>query len=434
MAWGAVAVAGALAVGARWLEEWRPPSPDRLTLLVFRVTTGADNGPGSLRDAILAADRTTGRARVVVGVPRILVETPLPPLVNPYGIVLEAEPAGAELEASQVPGAVLDVAAAGSFVSDLRIQGGRAGVVIRARGVTLRNLHVAGTDTAVLIGDGADGATIVGTAFVRNRIGVQIAGSTGKATVRNNRFEDHGTAAVWAVAPQAPDSTLGTEVAIVGNRFQNDAAGVVAVNVAARVERNVFDDQRGAAVHASGARVALEGNRIRGGRGFGIYAEGVPSGFMSGNEIARNCSGGILLRHVGNTRVIGNQIYQNGYGLVIMQSPAQSPNTVADNLIADHMGDGIVLIAASPILSRNRLLQNRLAGLRLSSMIAGRATDLAAAPLLTANIFQGNGHDDPQHDEYDPNTGATAPSQGLADCPWRLGTSVVYATQVGTAR
>jgi hypothetical protein len=434
-AWGAVAIAGMVALGGRLLEQWRPPSPDRLARVVFRVTTAADSGSGSLREAMFAADKTAGRARIVVAVPRIVLEGPLPPLVNPFGVVLEAERNVApELDATAVAGVALDVVSPGTVVSGLGIRGGRAGVLIRGRGAQLRGLRVAAAEVGVLVAEGSADATIVDSVFTQNRIGVQLAASSGKTTVRNSRFEDHVTAAVWAVALPAAVSPRTAEIALFDNRFRNDATGVVVVNVAALIERNVFDDEKGTAVHASDARVALGDNRIRGGRGFGVFAERLSSALVSGNEIARNCSGGMLLRRVSNTRVISNQIYQNGYGMVMMQGVSESPNTVADNLIADHIGDGIVLIGASPVVSRNRVLLNHLAGLRLSALPEASGRAVIPTPLLTANVFQGNGRDEPQHDEYDARVRGSVAGQPLADCGWRRGTSAVYAAQMALER
>jgi Right handed beta helix region len=432
-AWGAVAVAGVLGIAAHWLERWRPPSPDRLTPFVFRVTTASDGGSGSLRDALTAADRTASRARIVIAVPRIALETPLPPIVNPFGVVLESQPGGAEIEAAGVPGAVLDVVSAATTISDIRIRGGVAGIVVRARGTTLRHLTLTGSETGVLIADGAGDATIADSSFSRNRIGIQITARDGRTTVRNSRFEHHLTAAIWAVTPPASASSTTAEVAVLDSHFRDDAAGVVIVNETALLERNVFDDQRGSAIHASDARVALGNNRIHGGRGFGIYAERLSSGLVSGNEISHNCAGGLLLRQVSNTRVISNQVYQNGYGLVMMQGVFQSPNTVADNLFLDHVGDGIVLIAASPILNGNRIMKNHLAGLRLSSMGVARAT-VVPAPLLTDNLIQGNGHDELQRDEYDAGARGTATGQPLTDCVWRTGSTALAAMQVAQVR
>src|SRR5258706_7671095 len=133
-AWGAVALAGGLAIGASWLEQWRPLPPDRLASITIRVTSEADEGPGSLREAILAADRATRRTRIVVDVPTITLAATLPPLVNPHGVVLEAREGRVELNGTHIAGPILDIAAAGTIVSGFRIVGGGAGLVVRAPG------------------------------------------------------------------------------------------------------------------------------------------------------------------------------------------------------------------------------------------------------------------------------------------------------------
>jgi hypothetical protein len=130
--------------------------------------------------------------------------------------------------------------------------------------------------------------------------------------------------------------------------------------------------------------------------------------------------------------VIANNLYQNGYGVVLMEGSALSPNTVADNLIADQMGDGILLIGSSPIVSGNSVLRNHHAGLRLSSLRLGSGATRLPTPLLTNNVVRENGVDEPQRNQYVRETPAT-PS-GAADCSWRLGASSIDAVQGTGAR
>lgn len=419
-AWGAVALAGGLAVSARWVEQWRPAPPDRSAALTLRVTNAQDAGAGSLRDAILAADRLQGRARVIVAVPRIVLETVLPPLVNPRGVVIETE-AGAEIDGTRLAGPVLDVASPGTVVSGFHIAGGSAGVVVRAAGTTLRNISVGSSDTGVLIGDGADSVRIQDSSFADNRIGIQVTAPRGETTLQNLRFTNHRSAAVWAVATP---SAIGPQIHIMDSRFFNDAIGLVAINVTSRVERNGFEQEGSAGVHASGGRAFINGNQIQAGRGFGIYAERLESGYISRNEMARNCNGGMLLRDVGNTQVVSNELYQNGYGVVVMEGPLATPNNVANNLIADQVADGLVLIGASPIVSRNQVVRNRKAGFRFSSLRVDSGTMRTPAPFLADNVVRDNGEDETQHDEYVAAT-AEVPSAS-ADCAWRLGTPSLY--------
>jgi len=177
----------------------------------------------------------------------------------------------------------------------------------------------------------------------------------------------------------------------------------------------------------SGGRATIINNQILAGHGFGIYAERLQSGYISRNEIARNCNGGMLSRDSGNTQVIANDVYRNGYGVVLMEGLALSPNTVANNLIADHIGDGILLIGSSPIVTGNRVLRNRLSGFRLSSLTLGSEATRVPAPLLAENVVQDNGLDELQRDRYvsdAPTTPAAA-----ADCTWRLGATSIQAIQ-----
>ncbi|MGH9329142.1 MAG: right-handed parallel beta-helix repeat-containing protein, partial [Vicinamibacterales bacterium] len=405
-------------VAAPWLATWRPVPPDRLAASVLRVTSSADSGPGSLREAIFAADRADGRTRIVVAVPSIVLAAGLPPLVNPSGIVLEAEQSFVELTGPRVAGPLLDVASPRTMLSGFRIVGAPAGVVVRAPGATLRNLTIVDGETGVLVGEGADQITIEASVFARNRIGVHVSAPSGRVSLRGNRFDDHRLAGIWAVAAQA-GAPEAPQIVSLNNRYRDNANGLVAVNVVAHIERDVFDGHRDAAVHVSGARAVIRGNTIRGGRRFGVYAERLSSGVITGNEIARNCAGGLMVRNVRNTEVLTNQLYQNGFGIVLMEGGSISPNTVAGNLITDHVEDGLVLIASSPLVRRNRLLRNRRAGLRLSSLVAASGETQTPQPLLSENVLSGNGYDDPLRDQY-VNVSPPA-ATAAADCGWRLG-------------
>ncbi len=423
-AWGAVLSAAVLAAGSQWLEQWRPLPPDRSARFTFRVTTSADGGRGSLRDAILEADRLPARARILVVARQVVLETALPPLVNPFGTILEA-PAGVDIDGTHIPGPVLDIASAGTLISRVHVIGGGAGIVVRAPGASLQTVSVTDSDVGVLVGEGSDALRISASVFDGNRIGVQLAAPSGGVSLSDVQFRNHRTAAVWAVTNGK--AAIAPSIQIADSRFVRDAAGLIAINVTSRIERNRFDDEEGTAVHASGGRAFIGSNQIRSGKGFGIYAERLESGYITRNEIARQCSGGVLLRDASNTRVTSNQLYQNAYGVVVMEGPGVSPNYVADNLIADQIGDGLLLVGASPIVSRNQLLRNRQAGLRLSTLTTEGGKARAPSPLLEDNLVRGNGSDETTRDDYDSGTndGPAAPS----DCDWRRG-----AVSIATVR
>lgn len=422
----AVVLAGALALSAGWLERLRFATQERMAARQFHVTSSADSGIGTLREAIFAADRADGRARIIMDVSRVLLETPLPALVNPSGVVIDAGRSRARLEARNLAtGSVLDIAAPDSVVTGLQIaNAAQQAILIRAGGARLTDIVIDDSQAGVYVAEGANDLAIRGSTFRRNEIGVHVSpGST--VRLHDNAFESHRRAAVWSVAPTA-HAAGAVGVHIRGNRFQHDFRSVVLINVAARVERNVFRDADAAAAYIYGATADVRSNRMRSGRGFGIHAENVMGGVIADNEIDHNCAGGVMLRRARNTHLVSNRVYANGYGVIVVIGHPTAPNTIADNLIMQQQEDGLYVIGASPILRRNRLLLNRRAGLRLASLIFDGSRAVVPAPLLDANILSGNGADEPQRDEYVSPAADRRPEE-TADCSWRR-TDVVRTT------
>lgn len=407
-AWASVAVAALVAATAPWLSHRRAEARMSPNLT---VTSGADDGRGSLRQAVLAADRADGFARIDIRVPRIVLESPLPPLVNAHGVLITGGATVAELDASRTGGAALDVASPNSSVQRLRIITARTGVVVRATNVRLTELQIDDADVGVLAGAGADGLAIERSAFRRNRIGVQNADG-GRAQVSATRFEDHALAAIWAVSTRTP-----SEMAVLDSRFLNDAGGVVLVNRSARVELNEFNGMRETAVLVTTGRAIVRANRIRSGRGFGVLLDRVASATVYRNEIANNCAGGVMVRHAQAADVLSNELYTNGFGIIVLDSARGGPYLVADNLVMNHQQDGVMLIGSSPLVRGNRLLQNSQAGLRLSVLVRD-GERLPTSPRLDGNVLRGNGRDEPLRDSYDASVTSPA-SAPPTDCPWR---------------
>ena len=387
--------------------------------LTFHVTSGADEGPGSLRAAIFDADRAQSGARIVVDVPAVTLSTPLPPIVNPHGIALESRGTTAQINGGLVTGALIDIAAPNSAVSNLRIVGGRVGVIVRAARVTLDRLTVQKTDVGVFIGANASDVRVEQTWLLSNRLGLQISESDGLTTVRNSRFENNTEAGLWAtsVGPTAANGRL----ALLDNRFREGARGIVLVGLRAEIEGNSFEELNGDAIHATEARVIVKGNTIRAGFGFGVYLQRAEAGRIEGNDIARNCAGGIMVRDATNAQVERNQIYQNGHGIVVMEGAAATPNAIVDNLVADDFGDGVVLIGATAVVAGNHVLRNRQAGIRFSSLHDGRGRENPGKLFLDRNTVTGNGRDE-EHDVFrlqsDERPEALASAE---DCGWRQG-------------
>jgi len=425
MAWVAAMLAGLLAAVVPWLDRLRPVPIELQAALELHVTNGADSGAASLRETILRADRVDGRARIVIDVPVVTISSPLPPILNPAGVVFEGRRPASRIDAAGLSaGPVLDVSAPNTVLSLIEITGApREAILLRSSGARVTGVRLRQDATGIYLADGADDLTVSESEFDRNTIGIQLPSDARSVRISNSHFQGHARAGIWSTAPSAPPVATAIGIHILANRFDADAAGLVLLNTPARVERNTFVGARTAALLMSGAAMIIRSNRVRSGFGFAIDSDGLDQALIADNEIDHNCSGGILVRNARNTQVLSNRLYSNGYGVVVILGSSSSPSTVADNLIVRHLEDGLFVIGASPLIRRNRLMDNRRAAVRLVAWRADGNQLRVPRPLLDANVFAGNGVDVPPQDVYR----ASAASGGTgspADCSWRNGADV----------
>ena len=401
-AWITVLLLGALAAATPWLDSLRPAPPDLQADREIRVTTPLDAGPGSLREAIFAADRAGGRARIVLEVPAIVLETPLPPLINPEGVVIDGGTIGCDIDARALRGGpALELASPRSMVDGLRIRGAAGvGFLLRGKGARLRRVAVRDSAVGVYLTEEADDLLIEEAEFEGNAVGVHLSPSMTQANLKDNLFRKHKRAAVWAVARQLSPGSRPAAVNLRGNRFEADSIGVVLINVSGRIERNQFSGAQTAAVYLAGPGAVVRENRISAGAGFGIYADATEGTPIEENEVDHNSAGGVLVRGARNTTVRSNRIYANGYGIVVVFGSTVSPNTVASNVLLGQLEDGLYVVGGSPLMRANQVRGSRGSGLRILDFLRGQRPRVVAEPFLEGNILTGNGSDVPSREEY----------------------------------
>jgi hypothetical protein len=383
------------------LAELRPAPPERRAALNILVTSSSDSGPGSLREAIFTADRAQGRARIEVRVARIVLETPLPPLVNPEGVMIEAIDRETEIDGrALLEGPVLDLAAPRSVVLGVAVRGAAGqGILVRASGARLRNLVLAECDVGVYLADGADDLSVEFSAFEQNGTGVRLGGGASQVSLSENRFRKHERAAVWAVSPTAPLGAAAPGVVVRHNHFEDDRISVLLINVPGRVEDNHFARAGEAAVHLTGPG-AVRRNRIQGGARVGLFADAPGGALIEDNEVDHNVAVGLLLRQARSTDVVRNRVYENGYGIVVVFGDKTSPPLVAENLVVSHREDGLYVVGGSPTLRGNHVIGNRRAAVRVLDYLPIHGAPLVGAPLLQGNLLHDNGVDAPVRGEY----------------------------------
>ncbi len=298
---------------------------------VFRVTTTADTGPGSLRQAILDSNAATGATNVIdfaiagSGVQTISPLSPLPAVTNPVLIDGLSEPGYAgtplvEIDGSQAGGGDgLLITGADSTVRDLDIDNFSQGA----------GIHIAGSGAT---GDWVYGCFLgtdpTGTQVEPNNAGVEIDGGADGNTIGG---ANAGAGNIISGNDQdgvviTGQGTTGNQIA--GNDIGTDGTGTVAVpNDGAGIIV-----ESGASDNTIGGYVAAAGNLVTSNYGPGVAVGSDAMDTSVGDEI------------------IGNRIYGN-----ISSSFSGSVFYGASGQAIDLGDDGVTTNAAGPRQGPNNL-------------------------------------------------------------------------------
>lgn len=351
------------------------------------VSNGADAGAGSLREALFTADAAEGKAQIVIRATKIVLETPLPPVMNLHGIRIVAEPKGIEIDAHALSGgAVFDVDGADVTLEGLAIRHCPAtAILLRAPGFHLESSTVESCDVGVDVAENAGDLLLAHSRFLNNRLGVRFAASSRNAVLRENQFFSDKEAGVWAVRGSLDLRDAGA-ISVYDNQFHGDHISVVAGNVSILLERNVFMAAQAAAMHLVGSGVVARANHVSGAAATGIAVEDARGALLDNNEIDHVTGYGILVRRSGNTLIQNNRIHNCGYGLALVLGDPLNPSTAADNLLIGQKYDAIDIIGDSPVLRRNRVLQTHAQALRVEDYHSPDGRPVRAHPFLDGNI------------------------------------------------
>lgn len=381
-------VAGLVAAG-RWYEVQRmvPEALSSSSTVSVNVTNGADRGPGTLREALFVVATTQSPARIALAVPRILLETPLPPIVNSHGISIIARPGGSEIDAHALSGGpVLDVAAANTSVSGLTVRNcPGAAILVRAVRFRLESTTLQACDVGVDVAENVSDLLITRNRFADDRVGVRLAASSRDSSIVANDFSSNKDAGIWAVRSD-PDAR-GAAISVRDNRFDRDHAGIVEGNVALVIEHNEFTGAQDAAIHLVGSGAVVRGNRVSGGPGMGIVAEGATDAVIESNELDGLAAYGILVRGTRSALLRANRLYNCAYGLGLVLGDSRNPSTAADNVIIEPRYDGIDVVGDSPVLRRNQVIRPHAFALRVQNFQPPGGAPVRAAPFLDGNAL-----------------------------------------------
>ena len=381
-------VLGLFAAFGFWYDSTRSNAQGPEEASTLSVTSTADQGPGSLREALFLAASADARTTIVIQVDRIEIATPLPPLVSPHGIAVVAGPEShGEIDAHALSsGPVFDVNGPNSSIKGLTIRNcPEAGVLLRASQFRMATTNIEACDVGVDVADNATDMVLEQNEFARNRVGVRLAASIPNTLVAGNHFNGNSDAGLWAVHSE-PDLRKSPTI-VRDNEFRDDRMGIVAGNLSLLVEENMFLDIRETAIHLIGEGVAVRANRISGTAAMGIVAENARGVVIEKNELDGLTAYGIMVRDSANTVVRANLIHNCAYGMAFVLGDVGNPSTAVDNSIVAPQYRGIDVIGDSPILRHNRVQQAGNLPLHVESFRHPDGSVSKAEPFREGNSF-----------------------------------------------
>jgi hypothetical protein len=386
---GVLVLLGGLAALGWWYQtRQQHPAGQAAGTLTVEVTSDADRGPGTLREALFIVAAANGNADVRLKVKSVAPETPLPPLVNPHGVRIIAQQGGTQIDGHALSGGpVLDIAGANTSIEGLQLRNcpGSA-ILLRATQFRLRASSIESCDVGVDVAENASDVLFERNRFSGDRVGVRFAASTRNAVLVGNTFSNSRDAGVWAVRAE-PDAR-GAALTLRENHFDGDRSGIVAANIAVLIERNEFANPSEAGVHLLGAGAVVRGNHVSGGPGMGIIADTARESVIDNNELDHLGAYGIMVRSSASVLVRANRVHNCGYGLAFVLGDPHRPSTAADNTIIAPQFNGIDVIGDSPILRNNQVLQPRAYALHVTDYEQPDGKKVLAHPTLENNNFR----------------------------------------------
>jgi hypothetical protein len=389
--------------GTNSIGDGLPPAPAD-----FVVADPRDAGPGTLREAILAADRSTSRVHIVVKAKRIVLESPLPALINPRGVEIDAAADAGTIDADrQTAGVTISIGGQGSVLRGLHITGAHASaILVNAENVELDAVTVGDSKIGVLLGAGARGLRVLNATFERNETALTAEGEARGLTVSGCVFRGNTRAGIWLVGAPEKDRAAAADperdtrdgARIVDSVFEKNTAGVVIGNRPTAVQKTRFLDSRESAVMILGGIARVEDSEIRGSGGAAISVTSGTDVAVVRTTLADNASTAIMVRDSGIT-LDHDTLRHNALGILVITSRPALNVAIRDNLITESAADAITLIGGAALVQHNQIVGNHGAALKTLDLLAD-AGRVAAAPQLKDNELKGNGVDAPVSGTY----------------------------------
>lgn len=287
----------------------------------YTVTNTNDSGPGSLRQAILNANASSGTDLIAfniagAGVRTIAPLSPLPLITDPVIIDGYTQPGATQNTLVSGDNAVLLIE-----LSGINAESGQSGIGIQAGNSTVRGLVI----NSFLQGTAIELHTKGGNTVQGNFIGTDATGASGLGNLRSGIMilEGANNNTIGGTAPSARNiisggSSYGVDIiystgnSILGNYIGTDASGMADLGNYTGIVIGVGNASENSSDNIIGGPAAGAGNIIAFNRNFGVWVVG---GRATGNLIRSN-------------RIFSNSLL--GINLINEDSDRVTPNDLGD--------------------------------------------------------------------------------------------------------
>jgi Right handed beta helix region len=389
-------LSAALLLGGR--DHAATLAPAKTSAGSFVVTSGADAGPGTLRDAILAADRLSETAHIVIEAKRIGIDSSLPAMINMHGIVIEAAANAGTIDAGRVAkGAILQVNGALSVIRGISIVNAHDMAILdNASGLEITGVSISDSKVGIALAASAKGGNIRTSIFERNDTAITADGAVRDIAIVGSIFRANTRAGFWFVGSGERDEN--PLVRIIDGVFEKNACGVVLANRPTLIQKSRFIGNQQSAILILGGSARIEDSEIRNSGGTAISVTSGQHVAMVHNTLADNPVTAIMV-HDSQVSIERNTLTGNGSGIVAILSQDTSSALIKDNIITKSGADAITIIGGSPTVQRNQVTENHSAGVRILDLVYAKG-GVKATPHLDANVLKGNGVDMPPTGTY----------------------------------
>ena len=327
---------------------------DRRLLATFAVLNTLDSGPGSLREAMIAANSTPGADQIEFAIASAAPHTIN--LASPLPIITEQ----VSIDATTQPGYT------GAPIVELNgtSAGAGSGFVLRSPNNSIRGFVINRFSGSALYDQGSgiviDGASAIGNLITSNYIGTDLSGTSASQNVAQGVLIVGGASGniIGGDSMAQRNVISGNAIAgiriadspnnfVRGNYIGTDATGLADLGNAQDGIAIVFPASTGNII---GGNLSGQGNLISGNNSVGVNVSS-PSNFVLGNVIGLSANGNVL----------GN----SGFGIALDNSDNTVGSSSSTNVISGN-GSGGIAVGAN-------LLNTTIIGNRIGSSIDGTA-------------------------------------------------------------